>query len=83
MNTSSDDCPLLITVLDLFEGHRPRTLRSVVETLNVSEDDAMAALERLEQLGVLVRTRGGTDTPVWKQKEGATHFGVGVANTPW
>lgn len=66
MNSPSDDHPLLIAVSDLFRDRRSWTLRSVAEQLNVSEAAAMTALERLERLNVLVRSRGGTDTPVWK-----------------
>ncbi len=71
MTPSSTDCPLLITVLDLFEGHRPQTLQRVVEELNVTEDAALTALERLERRDILVRSRGGTGTPVWKARPGA------------
>jgi DNA-binding GntR family transcriptional regulator len=67
MNPPSDDHPLLIAVYDLFRDHRPQTVHDVIEELNVSESAAVAALERLEQLGVLVRSRGGTGTPVWKR----------------
>jgi predicted ArsR family transcriptional regulator len=71
MTPKSTDCPLLITVLDLFDDHRPQTLQRVVEELNVTEDAALTALERLESRDVLVRARGGTDTPVWKARPGA------------
>jgi hypothetical protein len=75
MSLMTDDSPAvppLITVLDLFRDYQSQTLESVVEQLNVSEAAAMAALERLEQSDVLVRSRGGTGTPVWKRHAGAT-----------
>ncbi len=67
MTSRSEDHPLLIAVLDLFADDRPHTTRSVVDALNVSEDEALSALTRLEQLNVLVRSRGGTNMPVWKR----------------
>ncbi|WP_380677050.1 hypothetical protein [Salinigranum sp. GCM10025319] len=84
MNSPPDDPPLLIAVSDLFRGHRSRTLRSVAEQLNVSEPAAMAALERLERLNVLVRSRGGTDTPVWTLRPRSTedHVNRGGSVTP-
>ena len=82
MDRTPDEPPLLIAVYDLFIDHRPRTLQSVVDTLNVSEEAAMSALERLEDLNVLVRTRGGTDVPVWKRHVDASKslFEVGEMN---
>lgn len=68
---SSGDDLLLITVLDLFVENchnRPRTLRTVAEKLNVSEETALSSLERLEGMDVLIRARGGTATPVWKPR---------------
>lgn len=66
MTPTSNDCPLLIAVIDLFCDHRPQTLRTVVNELNIPEEAALEALERLEDQKVIVRARGGTDTPVWK-----------------
>jgi Mn-dependent DtxR family transcriptional regulator len=84
MNSTPDDHPLLIAVSDLFRDHRSRTRRSVAEQLNVSEAAAMTALERLERLNVLVRSRGGTDTPVWKLRPRSTedHVSFGGSVTP-
>jgi Mn-dependent DtxR family transcriptional regulator len=68
---SSGDDLLLITVLDLFiqnRHNRPRTLGTVARELNVPEETALSALERLERMDVLVRARGGTHTPVWKPR---------------
>ena len=70
MTASPPDSPLLVVVLDQFANHRSRTLRAVVEALNISEEAALTALERLEEGDLLVRTRGGTDTPVWKPRPG-------------
>jgi hypothetical protein len=67
MTTTLEEQPLLIATFDLFRNHQPHTLRAVTDGLNVPESAAMAALEQLEQLNVLVRARGGTDTPVWKR----------------
>lgn len=81
MTTPSDDHPLLIAVFDLFRDHRPQTLSTVVDTLNVSEPVAMEALERLEQLDLLVRTRGSTSTPVWKRDLRARHNPFAIQET--
>ncbi len=65
---SSGDNLLLIAELDLFTQNRqdqPRTLRTVADELNISEETAVAALERLEGMDVLVRVQGGTTTPIW------------------
>jgi DNA-binding MarR family transcriptional regulator len=67
MTPHVNEQPLLIATFDLFRDHQSHTLRSITDKLNISESAAMAALERLEQLHVLVRSRGGTDTPVWKR----------------
>jgi Mn-dependent DtxR family transcriptional regulator len=61
------DPPLLIATYDLFRDHRPHTLPTVSEKLHVSESAARKSLERLEEVDVLVRTRGGTEMPVWKR----------------
>ncbi len=66
-DTQSAEPPLLLPVFDLFADCQPHTLCSVVERLNVGEAAAEAGLERLEALGVLVRTRGSTEMPVWKR----------------
>jgi hypothetical protein len=71
MTTHVDDHPLLIATFDLFRDHQSHTLRAVIEGLNVPESAAMAALERLERLDVLVRSRGGTGVPVWKRRSEA------------
>lgn len=67
MTIPVDEQPLLIATFDPFRNHQSHTLRSLAEQLNVSEPVAEAALERLERVNVLVRTRGGTDAPVWKR----------------
>jgi DeoR/GlpR family transcriptional regulator of sugar metabolism len=67
------DAPLLIAVLDVFADRchgRPRTLRTVAEELNVSEETALSALERLERMDILLRVRGGTTIPVWQPRHG-------------
>jgi DNA-binding Lrp family transcriptional regulator len=67
------DAPLLIAVLDVFVDRchgRPRTLRTVAEELNVPEETALSALERLERMDILLRARAGTTTPVWKPRYG-------------
>jgi Mn-dependent DtxR family transcriptional regulator len=67
MTTHVDEQPLLIATFDLFRDHQSYTLPTIVDELNVSESAALAALERLEHLDVLVRARAGTGTPVWKR----------------
>lgn len=75
MSSLPEDQPLLIAVYHLFGNHRPRTLDDVIEELRVTESAAMAALERLEQAGALVRARGGTGMPVWKRHPRANRSG--------
>lgn len=81
MTAPSENHPLLIAVLDLFADHHPQTVASVVDALNVSEDEALTALTRLEQLDVLVQSRGGTRTPVWKQHPDASEGALTVDGT--
>ena len=67
MTVSATEQPLLITAFDPFRDCQSHTLRSIADRLNISEPAALAALERLERLGVLVRARGGADTPAWER----------------
>ncbi len=81
MSAPSEDQPLLIAVYNLFRNHRPQTLQDVIAKLSVSESAAMAALERLEQSDVLVRTRGGTGMPVWKRHPRANGRGFSLGGS--
>jgi len=55
--------PLLITAFDPFKDNQSHTHRSIADRLNISEQAALAALERLEGLSLLVCVRDGTDAP--------------------
>lgn len=76
MPPKSNDDPLLIAVLDLFSNHQSNTLDAVVEELHITEEAALGALKRLEERGILVRARGGTEIPVWKPESAGE-------NLPW
>lgn len=76
MPPKSNDDPLLIAVLDLFSNHQSNTLDAVVDELHITEEAALKSLKRLEERGVLIQTRGGTETPVWKPKSAGE-------NLPW